>query len=412
MIISSLKVNSTFSPHNFHKLRIFWTIQNFEIAFNHNFFNNNCTEYFGDYKISNFKRINIDLISCKIRNFNTLITVNSNKIVTFDINNEILINYLNFLNTNYEAILEPMLLKSVIVYKIDQNLLNFKFNTEFLKVHYNSSVYHSIKSVLAVWDDNFDKSQLTFYTFCNSTNEILEFGQVDTSEVIEIRPKSCWCYSWKDFQKSLKIRLKLQTNREWSKEFSLEPVPEFGLHLENDTIIFIKISEIEKNYLNILIMGQISIFNTFHEMLVISLIKDKTDFREFIAKRGSTCYFNDYKSIVIKIRHKDENIGSGAITFEKINQARFVKIPFKEKYKSVICQIFVEKIADCDKVLIMITPLFVVRSYLPLISKMLILTPDCNESQDVDDISNFGEAVPLFCYGSVEHRQQFYFHPM
>lgn len=87
-----------------------------------------------------------------------------------------------------------------------------------------------------------------------------------------------------------------------------------------------------------------------------------------------------------------------------------ILVPLHDRgqFLSVWCRIIKQDVPGGCKILAMLWPLFMVRSNLPISSKVLVETPTLNVSLE-SNVNGKGEYQQLYCPGTIDHSHQLTF---
>ena len=108
-------------------------------------------------------------------------------------------------------------------------------NMESLVVNLSQTLLHTMGRLLLAWQRN-DLSvavAMNQYFICNGTIESLEFGQVNSAELITLTSGQCHAYCWKSISSHMmRVRFAADQAYNWSQAFSVEKESTLAIELQ------------------------------------------------------------------------------------------------------------------------------------------------------------------------------------
>ncbi|KAG7190764.1 hypothetical protein KM043_006836 [Ampulex compressa] len=270
---------------------------------------------------------------------------------------------------------------------------------------------------------------LTRYVVANDTNISIRFGQSGTGDSILLESRQCNFYSWRNPGNNM-IRISVEENAwHWSRPFPINKdgtrVVEFA-NTVTSISIFVSVASLSATQKQVTFTGQFVISNQLIDNFEMRLIKFEAEIgskatvsRELHLIAGKTqppsIVLENKRKIAMRLRFiNSENLPwTGDIPLQhnvKWGQPWLVKVPLQERgqFLSIWVRIITQTIQERVKILAVLSPLYMIRSYLPVPVKVQMETPSLKTSSSTT-IKGRGECQQLYCPGTFEHFHQLTF---
>ncbi|XP_022088777.1 vacuolar protein sorting-associated protein 13B-like isoform X2 [Acanthaster planci] len=258
-----------------------------------------------------------------------------------------------------------------------------------VKVSIGQQVVHSLNmAVQALAQVNsINKERLLFchYAICNDTDETLRFGQVHTDESIVLPSRKVHEYSWrthKHHRQGLHVCIEGWRNWRWSEPFSLDQegtIVRSLQHKDRTATLFIKIKTISALQKQVIFCGQHFFTNALNLDLEIQLIQvarigsqviDSKRFYSLLANSSLpslTCSSSDIIGVRVKLNKEGGDWSEQFATSGEMSREQSVlKVSDQDGVNYFMwCRIFEEEHENHAQRLVLLSPLFIVRSHLP-----------------------------------------------
>lgn len=291
------------------------------------------------------------------------------------------------------------------IFDIHQSDVNINVISDKIQLKYSPAIGHSLLVTRKTWEHNLDGSNSavlhTKFIICNNTASPVGISQFQTNEMICLMPQSFVLYHFRTDKLEQKLQLCVCLRGLWS--LKTEPI-----QIQQEGVVYVKLDENQyfivtvKSVTNfqrkITIEGSVAIFNMTKELFRIQYKRydkdidapDKCEAMEFdidAHRSGSvfaTCLADSQQSIRLRMTKNDKKIFSGEIPLREIvvnNKPWLVKVPSTSKcgFSSFWVRIIRETNDDnITRILVMIWPMFVAKSLLPINTTVLEISQ--NES--------------------------------
>lgn len=332
---------------------------------------------------------------------------------------------------------EPFILPFVL--KVTMNLAdNFNVNivSKTIQMKFSPSIGHTLAVSSQIWNQTWNSSKsindppemiiVTRYIVCNNTNYNLRFGQSNTEEDILLPSRFVHLYTWRSQKIKHMIKIGLeQSDWIWSEAMDIDTIRTDVLKMEQNLNLTVTIKEISATQKQIIISGQLIICNMLMEHFEMKLVPVICGRREIEFKKAQShiiagkslapsLVVNLEQNLSLRLRFYGlESAWSGDIPLEENNkcaQPWLVKVPLQERgqFLSIWCRIIDQTINDNKTVLVLLWPLFMVRSNLPVNAEVRIETPVLNVNIETV-IRGKGVMQQLYCPGTIDHSHQLTF---
>lgn len=322
--------------------------------------------------------------------------------MNFEVDSVLSADIIDYSCSNMVQLLEEVHWKSLI--DIHHNELNLHLLTDKIHFKYGPSVGHSLLAIKNMWDRNmkevpsnpFNNQELilhTKYLICNNTVFPVGVNQVNTNEMLCLMPQTCSLYSFRTDKLEQQLEFCICNKKEWTEKSSpifVHREMEQFLKISENQYFIVTVKNVTSVQRKITINGQIAIFNMSKEIFRVQYKRydkdieapDKCETDEFdlgsqknVSVFGS-CQQDSQQSIRLRILKNEKKGFSGEIPLREIvknNKPWLVKVPSITKggHTSFWVRILRQTLAvsdneDISRVLVMIWPLFVMKSLLPI----------------------------------------------
>ncbi|XP_023313825.1 vacuolar protein sorting-associated protein 13B isoform X2 [Trichogramma pretiosum] len=272
----------------------------------------------------------------------------------------------------------------------------------------------------------------TRYVVANDTNVPLRFGQDATNDSIMLESGQCHFYSWRHAtNQALKVGMEDANGWHWSKPFSIKEDACFDLELSGSVeqpsvVLSCRVSALSASQKLVTFVAQFVVSNQLQDGFEMRLIKYDALGKSraslypesfFLAPRSrpASIVLADPTNVAMRLRFSSvPNLAwTGDIPLQpnaRWGQPWLVKVPLQERgqFISIWVRMITETIDGVVKILAVTSPLYMIRSYLPVPAKVQIETPSLGVSLQTV-INGRGERQQMYCPGTFEHAHQLTF---
>nr|CAD7601716.1 unnamed protein product [Timema genevievae] len=265
--------------------------------------------------------------------------------------------------------------------------------------------------------------------FVRSPDDECDDTNAGTDEDILLASKHCHLYSWRTHKVKQLLRVGVEEGSwVWCQPFMIDkdgtewcPLKECG---SKDLNLLIQVVSLSTTQKQIIIAGQLLITNLLVQNLECQVvpIEDESsrlnEGQSLIALGNSTpasILLDNKCKMGLRIRfHRREAAWSSNIPLrENTNHGKpwLVKLPLLDsvQFLRVWCRVICQKLGTHGiKILAMLCPVYMIRSYLPIPAKALIDTPGLNVHLE-STVNGKGEEQQLYCPGTIDHSHQLTF---
>ncbi|XP_054721396.1 LOW QUALITY PROTEIN: intermembrane lipid transfer protein VPS13B-like [Uloborus diversus] len=283
---------------------------------------------------------------------------------------------------------------------------------------YTMNIFSKHFSWLSSFQDNYYDSVLpNYYFICNNLRQSVTIGQAGTEEYIHLAPFEVHAYSWWCHKIQQKLRISMEKILpKWSKEFTIDSEGIQEVTLGSD-IIFVKVKSLSNLQKQVILDGQLVIHNQLHFPLQVKINMSGSE----------NCYIEPVSSMKTSAAHliSSENYESLSIAISAASNSEvwssevhahdnaLIKIPWDSDhhYCNAWCQIAYQELTEHSFcITVFISPLFVLRSNLPIPLKVDV-TSKGDDLYTLDLIGR-GSEVNLFESSEWDHKLKLDFHSM
>ncbi|XP_071652871.1 intermembrane lipid transfer protein VPS13B isoform X2 [Temnothorax longispinosus] len=296
------------------------------------------------------------------------------------------------------------------------------------------AITHTLAVSTHLWLASFDEEEknvivLTRYVIANDSNISIRFGQSGTGDSILLESRQCNFYSWRQIGNQM-IRISIEENAwVWSRSF---PVNKDGIQVIEfnnsmiGTAVFVNVTSLSATQKLVTFSGQLVISNQLMDNFEMRLVKYEEEVgskvtvsKEVYSIPGksfpSSIMLENNKKMAMRLRFTNLTHLSwtGDIPLQpniKWGQPWLVKVPLQERgqFLSIWVRIVTQMIQDKMKILAVLSPLYMIRSHLPVPARVQMETPSLKMSSSTM-VNGRGECQQLYCPGTFEHFHQLTF---
>ncbi|XP_011871179.1 PREDICTED: vacuolar protein sorting-associated protein 13B isoform X1 [Vollenhovia emeryi] len=296
------------------------------------------------------------------------------------------------------------------------------------------AITHTLAVSTHLWLASFDEEEksvvvLTRYVIANDSNISIRFGQSGTGDSILLESRQCNFYSWRQIGNQT-IRISIEENAwVWSRPF---PVNKDGIQVIEfnnsmiSTAVFVNVTPLSATQKLVTFSGQLVISNQLTDNFEMRLVKyeEEVGSKVTVSKEvypipgksfPSTIMLENNKKMAIRLRFTNLTHLSwtGDIPLQpniKWGQPWLVKVPLQERgqFLSIWVRIVTQTIQDKMKILAVLSPLYMIKSHLPVPARVQMETPSLKTSSSTM-VNGRGECQQLYCPGTFEHFHQLTF---
>ncbi|EFN83982.1 Vacuolar protein sorting-associated protein 13B [Harpegnathos saltator] len=349
----------------------------------------------------------------------------------FDVSGTLSVHVLDYSHLSMQEVLDSLegRFQLCLSDKVDAS---FTCNPFTLKL--GPAITHTFAVSSHLWLASFDEEKrdiivLTRYVIANDSNIPIRFGQSGTGDSILLESKQCNFYSWRQISNQM-IRISIEENAWiWSRPFSVNKDGVQVVEFNNSTIstaIFVNVTSLSATQKFVTFSGQFMISNQLIDNFEMKLVKYEAEIgskvtvsKEVYLIPGKTSptsiMLENNRKMAMRLRFTNLThlSWSGDIPLQpniKWGQPWLVKVPLQERgqFLSIWVRIVTQIIQDKPKILAVLSPLYMIRSHLPVPVKVQIETPSLKMSSSTM-VSGRGECQQLYCPGTFEHFHQLTF---
>ncbi|XP_050539664.1 intermembrane lipid transfer protein VPS13B isoform X2 [Daktulosphaira vitifoliae] len=272
--------------------------------------------------------------------------------------------------------------------------IQYNIQTGSIICQLSPSMMNTLRITKELWENNLCSIAIP-YVICNDTNFPIIFGQSKTNEEIIVDSFQCYHYTWFMPFKNPLLRFAIGNAKSlfWSDDIIIRPTMVMSFTLKKDdgkSYSLILSSKYTSTTIKIVISSQLNIINKTHYFLDARLTKikpveEKINIQQSLIIEtlplnpnniSPSMPLHEELKLTLKLRFSSVSEGpwSGPIplyTVELSNKNKhfwLVKIPKKEntkQFRCVWCRLIIEFIDKIPRILILIMPMYNIRSYLP-----------------------------------------------
>ncbi|XP_015175870.1 PREDICTED: vacuolar protein sorting-associated protein 13B isoform X1 [Polistes dominula] len=348
-----------------------------------------------------------------------------------DINGVISIHILDYSYLIMQEVLDPLDGKFQISLsdKIDISVMCKPFSLKL-----SPTITHTLSVSSYLWSASLNTENkgviiLTRYVIANDCNIPIRFGQSGTDDNVLLNTRECNFYSWRHIGNNM-IRISIEANAwMWSRPF---PVNTDGTHLVEfanplvDITIFVNITSLSATQKLVTFTGQFIVSSQLIDNFEMKLVKYEADTGTKVTvsknvymllgkSQPSTIVIENNRKMAMRLRFTNiPNLSwTGDIPLQpnaKLSQPWLVKVPLQERgqFFSIWVRIITQIVQEKTKILAVLSPLYMIRSHLPVPAKVQMETPSLKMLSSTI-VNGRGERQQLYCPGTFEHFHQLTF---
>ncbi|XP_076295219.1 vacuolar protein sorting 13B isoform X2 [Lasioglossum baleicum] len=296
------------------------------------------------------------------------------------------------------------------------------------------TIAHTLAVSAHLWfafleEENRNMILFTRYVVANDTNFPILFGQSGTGDNTLLESRQCTFYSWKNFGNKT-IRIAIEENIWlWSKPFSVATDGVQAIEFHNSltkAATFVSVTSLSATQKLVTFSGQLVISNQLVDNFEMKLVKYEADIGSKVTvlkdvhpvpgkSSPPSVILDGNKKMAIRLRFTTmPNLSwTGDIPLQpnaKWGQPWLVKVPLQERgqFLSIWVRVVTQVIQDKTKILAVLSPLYMIRSHLPVPARVQMDTPSLKISLSTM-VNGRGERQQLYCPGTFEHFHQLTF---
>ncbi|KAI4504385.1 hypothetical protein M0802_000856 [Mischocyttarus mexicanus] len=348
-----------------------------------------------------------------------------------DINGVISIHILDYSYLIMQEVLDPLDGKFQISLsdKTDISVMCKPFSLKL-----SPTITHTLSVSSYLWSASLNSENkgviiLTRYVIANDSNIPIRFGQSGTDDNVLLNTRECNFYSWRHIGNNM-IRISIEANAwMWSRPFS---VNKDGIHLVEfanplvDITIFVNITSLSATQKLVTFSGQFILSSQLIDNFEMKLVKYEADTGTKVTvsknvytllgkSQPSTIVIENNRKMAMRLRFTNiPNLSwTGDIPLQpnaKLSQPWLVKVPLQERgqFFSIWVRIITQTVQEKTKILAVLSPLYMIRSHLPVPAKVQMETPSLKMLSSTI-VNGRGERQQLYCPGTFEHFHQLTF---
>ncbi|XP_070535266.1 intermembrane lipid transfer protein VPS13B-like [Ptychodera flava] len=293
---------------------------------------------------------------------------------------------LEYRNLTMQPLIEPFEVMGSVNAKAKSVEMYLQTEPVFIRV--SQSSVHTLSMTLQAWNQNkkpdMEEQLFNYYVICNDTQETLRLGQVSTDEAIVLESRQMHAYSWRTHksQQQLHVCVEGWGNWKWSESFSIDEVGTTVHTLQHQgktATLFVEVKALSPLQKQITISGKQYFSSRLSKDLEVQLIKVTNVGGKIMQSQQTlhlpakttipSCICEDDAITGVRVRLTDVSCDWSeqfAISGEMSRTNTLIKIPCTGgKHIYIWCSIYEEKHAFTVQRVIVVSPLFVVRSHLP-----------------------------------------------
>lgn len=351
--------------------------------------------------------------------------------VLIDISGTFGVHILDYGHLTMQEILDPLEARFQLSLS-DKTDISFICSPFALKL--SPTIAHTLVVSMHLWYASLEeetKSTILFtrYVIANDSNMAILFGQSGAGDNILLESRQCIFYSWRNIGNKM-LRIAIEENIWlWSKPFSVGADGIQAIEFNNSIMkaaVFVSVTSLSATQKLVTFSGQLIISNQLIDNFEMKLVKYETEIGSKVTvlkdvypilgkTRPPSVILDGNKKMAIRLRFTNvPNLSwTGDIPLQpnaKWGQPWLVKVPLQERgqFLSIWVRIITQIIQDKTKVLAVLSPLYMIRSHLPVPARVQMDTPSLKISLSTM-VNGRGEKQQLYCPGTFEHFHQLTF---
>ncbi|XP_048244061.1 vacuolar protein sorting-associated protein 13B-like isoform X2 [Haliotis rufescens] len=338
-------------------------------------------------------------------------------------------------NLTMDAVLQPTMLDGylVVLHREKPSMVECNCKTGPAVVRVGSGAVHTLTTSIQAWSmlggkTGVNKAQAVFshIVVCNDTQQTVRFGQVGTDENLALASREMNCYSWRSHKTKQLLHVCMdQPSWKWCDPFDINTdtsVIRAVTAKDQSYTVIIKIKQLTNTQKQIIISGQLVMSSRLSQHMEVSLMTSRGD----KSVKESTCILGAGHTAPSFIVEQEEVVGvkfrvlglkttwsqEVHVNGDRMKENGLIKIPLPDRstYIHVWCRIFCQHfkhqvqtldtklIMTATKRMVLLTPLYILRSHLPRPLYVDMDTPRLKQKQQLQ-VSGQAYEYQLHCVG-------------
>ncbi|KAK3772280.1 hypothetical protein RRG08_039097 [Elysia crispata] len=373
------------------------------------------------------------------------------------VSGEASLNVLEYGHLTMEEVLSPACI--TVTADLDTRTKDPNFDvyvhSDRVRVNMGRSVVHSLHSSVAAWTTFNPRGTGPHLVFshiiiCNNTANTIRFGQAGTNENIVLNSREMCGYSWRSEACAELLHLCMDVpSWKWTEPFPVNGGGESGSNRrapgsivrrvvtqDQSWVVIIRVRHLSSLQTQVTICGQLLVSNRLSQPISMRLSSSHCDDKRggsvigktILAAPGSPHHHrvftlqpgaslpslveNEVMASPVQFRlagHHTSWSHDIYLSGDKMKDNQLVKIPLPDKtsYFHVWCRILCQHFQGIPQKLVMLTPLYVVRTHLPRPLHIHVDSPKAKSSQEIQ-VASQGREFQLHCQGGdITHHMGF-----
>ncbi|KAH9494462.1 hypothetical protein Btru_020074 [Bulinus truncatus] len=349
------------------------------------------------------------------------------------------LNVLEYGNLKMDTIMSPVNLTMTLDMVTDirkKQEINCFLQCEKFRVKVGKSTVHTLNMAVTSWSSfnpQFSGPQLIFshYIVCNNMACALRFGQAGTDENILLYSREMYGYSWRSYTSPQLMHLCMdKPTWKWTEPFSVdkEGTTVYSVTARDQSyVVIIKVKKLSGLQTQITVCGQLVVCNRLSQPISMRVSiaassssqsnkaksPSQTLVQHYMIEPGEhlpSLTSNDVMLNPVQFRLAGYSTSWSHEVFlsgDRMKDNQMVKIPLPDStaYFHIWCRVFCQHFYGMPQKLIMLTPLYVVRTHLPCPLYIHLNSP--KQTQEIK-VKSQGREFQLHCTGGdVTHEMAF-----
>lgn len=345
---------------------------------------------------------------------------------------------LDYASLSQQTIIEPFLSSTCITLS-GNDAIDVSVVSRPIAIRIGPSVTHTIAASTNLWLQELGPKitkptqvLISQYVLCNDTVLPIVVGQAETDEQILLPSRQCHMYSWRSLSKKPVLHLTIMDpsihqfgKSAWSSHFTIDSL---GVHVckiniptNREVILFAHVTALSATQKQVTVTGQLQVLNQTDQLLDLRIMRSSSDWSMEacnclvpLQSTGVTPSLlldrhadDPQLAIRLRLRQVDASLWTGDIPLKenpKSHQPWLVKVPLQDKQQFICvwCRVIREYVKGERKILVMLSPLYAVRSFLPTSVPATILNDQSEQAKVSLEVKGQGEATLLHLPGALK----------
>ncbi|KAJ1522739.1 hypothetical protein ONE63_001898 [Megalurothrips usitatus] len=345
---------------------------------------------------------------------------------------------LDYASLSQQKIIEPFLSSTCITLS-GNDAIDVSVVSRPIAIRIGPSVTHTIAASTNLWLQELGPKitkptqvLISQYVLCNDTVLPIVVGQAETDEQILLPSRQCHMYSWRSLSKKPVLHLTIMDpsihqfgKSAWSSHFTIDSL---GVHVckiniptNREVILFAHVTALSATQKQVTVTGQLQVLNQTDQLLDLRIMRSSSDWSMEacnclvpLQSTGVTPSLlldrhadDPQLAIRLRLRQVDASLWTGDIPLKenpKSHQPWLVKVPLQDKQQFICvwCRVIREYVKGERKILVMLSPLYAVRSFLPTSVPATILNDQSEQAKVSLEVKGQGEATLLHLPGALK----------